>query len=67
VTYQVALMYLVAGIGLALGVALLLRLRDPALGEERIYAFRMAGIMLAALGLVLGMSATAMWSWSVKG
>ena len=63
---NVIVMYGVAGGALGIGVFLLQKLRDPTLDEGRTYAFRIVGMMLAALGIALGMSATAMWSWSVE-
>ena len=58
------IMYGVAAIFTALGVVLLLGLiRETK--ERKIYAYRMVGIMALSLGLVLAMSATAMWRWSV--
>lgn len=65
-TYGVATMFLVALVlGLAGGV-MLLRLRAPSITERQTYAFRMAGIMLAAAGIVLAFSAAAMWRWTVS-
>jgi NADH:ubiquinone oxidoreductase subunit 6 (subunit J) len=64
-TYQVSIMYVVAAILLIAGVAMLLRLRSSAITERKTYAYRMIGIMLASAGIVLGMSATAMWQWSM--
>ena len=62
-TWQVLIMYAVAGVlGLA-GVVLLALLARPS-GPAKVYVFRMAGIMLVAAGVVLAFSATAMWSWS---
>ena len=63
-SWQVAIMSAVAAVLLVTGLALLSRLRAPTLGEGRVYAYRMTGIMLAAAGVVLAMSAGAMWSWS---
>ena len=46
------------------GGVLLLRLRRATTTERQVYAYRMVGIMLASAGVVLAMSAGAMWSWS---
>jgi hypothetical protein len=45
-------------------VGLLLALLRPA-SAGKVYAFRMIGIMALSLGIVLIMSASAMWHWSV--
>ena len=66
-TYGVTIMYLVAAALTVAGVILLLRLRSPAITERQTYAYRMVGIMLTSAGIVLAMSATAMWSWSMPG
>ena len=58
-------MYAVAALTGLAGLALLLRLRRPA-GPAQVYVFRMAGIMALAAGIVLAMSATAMWQWSAS-
>lgn len=59
-------MYAVAAaIGLV-GLWLVLQLRRP-LGERRVYAYRMTGIMALSGAVALAMSATAMWQWSVEG
>ena len=42
-----------------------LRLRSSRISERKTYAYRMTGIMLASAGIVLAMSATAMWQWSM--
>ncbi|SFP46750.1 hypothetical protein [Sphingomonas rubra] len=63
-TYPVAVMYVVASLLTLAGIVMLLRLRRPAISERRTYAYRMVGIMLASAGIVLLMSATAMWRWS---
>ena len=64
-TYNVVIMYVVALLlGLA-GAVMLLRLASPSITERQTYAFRMTGIMLASAGIVLAMSATAMWQWSM--
>jgi hypothetical protein len=64
-SWQVAVMYAVALLLAAIGVALLLALTRPR-SEGQIYAFRMIGIMALAGGVVLAMSATAMWQWSAQ-
>ena len=64
-TYNVVIMYLVAAVLTAIGVVMLLRLRSATITERKTYAYRMIGIMLTSGGIVLAMSATAMWSWSV--
>jgi len=65
VTYNVIIMYLVAAVLTAIGVVMLLRLRSATITERKTYAYRMIGIMLTSGGIVLAMSATAMWRWSV--
>ena len=62
--FSIAIMYGVAALFTALGVALLLALVRQQ-SEARVYAYRMVGIMALSLGIVLAMSATAMWRWSV--
>ncbi|MGH6616484.1 hypothetical protein [Sphingomonas sp.] len=62
-TLQIAIMYAVAVVFTATGAGLLLALLRPA-GPAKVYVFRMTGIMAVALGVVLAMSATAMWRWS---
>ena len=57
-------MYAVAALFSALGLALLFNLARQN-DERKIYAYRMVGIMALSLGIVLAMSATAMWRWSV--
>jgi hypothetical protein len=64
-TFQVQIMYVVAAVFTLLGVGLLLRLIRPA-GPAMVYVFRMVGIMAVSLGIVLAISATAMWNWSVQ-
>ncbi len=64
-TYGVVIMYLVAAVLGAAGTVMLLRLRSPRTTERQVYAYRMIGIMAASAAIVLAMSATAMWSWSV--
>ena len=60
IMYAVAAVFVVLGAGLLLALA---RPRTPA----KVYAFRMVGIMALSGGVVLAMSATAMWRWSVEG
>ena len=60
---QAAIMFAVAAVLAAVGAWLLLQLRRP-LGAGRVYAYRMTGIMALAGGVVLAMSAAAMWQWS---
>lgn len=57
---SIAIMYGVAAIAAIIGLWLLLALRRPS-GPARVYVFRMCGIMALALGVVLTMSATALW------
>lgn len=64
-TYNVIIMYLVAAVLTVIGVVMLLRLRSATITERKTYAYRMIGIMLTSGGIVLAMSATAMWRWSV--
>ncbi|RYY11735.1 MAG: hypothetical protein EON55_13660 [Alphaproteobacteria bacterium] len=64
-TLQVQIMYAVAAVFTLLGTGLLLRLIRPA-GPAMVYVFRMVGIMAVSLGIVLAVSATAMWNWSVQ-
>jgi len=59
------IMYAVAAVFTIAGAWMLLQLRR-AQGERRTYAYRMIGIMAVSLGVVLAMSATAMWSWSAE-
>lgn len=64
-TLQVQIMYAVAAVFALIGSGLLLRLIRPA-GPAMVYVFRMVGIMAVSLGIVLAISATAMWNWSVQ-
>ena len=64
-TYNVLIMYAVAAVATVLGVWMLLRLRSTRITERKTYAYRMVGIMLTSGGIVLAMSATAMWRWTV--
>ncbi len=63
---QVIIMFAVAAILVAVGIGLLLALARPRTPGQ-VYAFRMIGIMALSGGVVLAMSATAMWQWSVEG
>jgi hypothetical protein len=63
-TWQPLVMYAVAAVFALVGTGLLLALTRPS-GPAKVYVFRMAGIMALAAAIVLGMSATAMWRWSV--
>ena len=63
-SYNVAIMFTVAAALLVAGSYLLLRLGSATISERQVYAYRMVGIMLASAGVVLAMSAGAMWSWS---
>ena len=64
-SWQVLIMYAVATAFALAGAGLLLALARPS-GPAKVYVFRMAGIMALAAGVVLAMSATAMWQWSVE-
>jgi len=64
-TYNVTIMYLVALVLGAIGTWMLFRLRSATITERQTYAYRMTGIMLLAAAIVLAMSATAMWQWSM--
>ena len=61
---SIGIMYAVAALFTALGAGLLLSLTRPS-APGKVYAFRMIGIMALSLGIVLSMSATAMWRWSL--
>jgi hypothetical protein len=63
-TREVAIMFAVAAVFGLGGLWLLLQLRHPQ-GPARVYVYRMVGIMAVALGVVLAISAGAMWQWSV--
>ena len=58
-------MYAVAAVFSLLGLGLLLALIRPS-GPAKVYVFRMVGIMALSLGVVLAVSATAMWQWSTE-
>ena len=57
------IMYAVAAVFVCVGAGLLLALAKPRTPGQ-VYAFRMVGIMALSGGVVLAMSATAMWRWS---
>ena len=65
-SYQVTIMYLVAAVLTAVGAWMLVRLRSSRITERKVYAYRMVGIMLVSAGIVLAMSSTAMWNWSLE-
>ena len=60
------IMFVIAAVFVAVGAGLLLALARPRTAGQ-VYAFRMVGIMALSGGVVLAMSATAMWQWSVEG
>jgi hypothetical protein len=62
-SWQIIIMYAVAVLFAVTGVVLLIALARPA-GPAKVYVFRMVGIMALSGGIVLAMSATAMWQWS---
>lgn len=64
-TLHVVIMYTVAAVFALLGTGLLLALARPRTAGQ-VYAFRMVGIMALSGGVVLAMSATAMWNWSAS-
>lgn len=63
-TWGIAIMYLVAALFGLLGIGLLLRLRMP-LSDATRYVLRMTGVMALAAATMLGVSATALWRWTV--
>jgi hypothetical protein len=63
-TSSIAIMFAVAALFTLIGAGLLLALLRPA-SAGKVYAFRMIGIMALSLGIVLIMSASAMWHWSM--
>ena len=63
-TSSIAIMFAVAALFTLIGAGLLLALLRPA-SAGKVYAFRKIGIMALSLGIVLIMSASAMWHWSV--
>ena len=62
-SWQIIIMYGVAAVFSIVGAYMLLSLARPA-GPAKVYVFRMVGIMALSGGIVLAMSATAMWQWS---
>ena len=62
-SWQIIIMYGVAAVFSIVGAFMLLALTRPA-GPAKVYVFRMVGIMALSGGIVLAMSATAMWQWS---
>ena len=62
-SWQIIIMYAVAAVLSLIGAGLLLALARPA-GPAKVYVYRMVGIMALSGGIVLAMSATAMWQWS---
>jgi len=64
-SWSIIIMYAVAAVLALVGAGLLLALTRPS-GPAKVYVFRMVGIMLLAGGIVLAMSATAMWNWSAE-
>ena len=62
-SWQILIMFGVGGVLTLIGVGLLLALTRPA-GPAKVYVYRMVGIMALAGGVVLAMSAAAMWDWS---
>lgn len=63
---QSAIMFAVSAVFSIVGLWLLWQLRRP-LTQPRIYAYRMTGVMTLSGGVVLAMSAAAMWQWSLAG
>lgn len=64
-SWQVIIMFAVAAVFATVGIGLLLALIRPQTAGK-VYAFRMVGIMTLSGGIVLAMSATAMWQWSLE-
>jgi len=62
-SWQVLIMFAVGAVLTLIGAGLLLSLTRPA-GPAKVYVYRMVGIMAVAGGIVLAMSAAAMWDWS---
>ncbi len=62
---QSLIMFAVAAVFGAIGVALLAALTRPQ-PPARVYVYRMVGIMAVSLAVVLAFSAHAMWRWSVQ-
>ena len=64
-SFSIVIMYAVAAVFTLIGAGLLFALLQRGRSESKIYAYRMIGVMALALGIVLAISATAMWRWSV--
>lgn len=62
-SWQILIMFAVAAVLTLIGAGLLLSLARPA-GPAKVYVYRMVGIMAVSGGVVLAMSAAAMWDWS---
>ena len=62
---HIIIMFAVAAVFTLVGIGLLLSLLRPA-GPAKIYVYRMVGIMALAFGIVLALSASAMWQWSLE-
>ncbi|MDR6787266.1 hypothetical protein J2Y58_000607 [Sphingomonas sp. BE138] len=65
VPLESAIMFAVAAVFAGSGAWLLWQLRVPQ-GPARVYVYRMVGIMALSGGVVLAMSAWAMWRWSLE-
>ena len=63
-TGSVITMYTVALVATLIGAVMLGRLRRR-LSDPKRYGYRIAGTMFVALGLVLAIYASFLWSWSV--
>jgi hypothetical protein len=64
-SWQVVVMFVIAALLSVAGIGMLLALTRPQ-SPGRVYAFRMIGIMMLAAGIVLGLSANAMWQWGTE-
>jgi len=64
-TYGTIVMFVVAGLLLAIGIGLLVRLGSSAITERKTYAYRMIGIMCTAAGVLLIAYAVALRSWTI--
>ena len=64
-SWQVIIMFAVAALLGLTGIGLLVSLTRPS-GPAKVYVFRMVGIMLISAAIVLGLSAGAMWQWSLE-
>ncbi|BCA58135.1 hypothetical protein [Sphingomonas sp. HMP6] len=60
---SIVIMLIVALAFVLIGSAIIIALAR-ATDERKIYAFRMVGVMALALGVVLIISASAMWRWA---